>query len=54
MNSTKLPHRINETASPTQLAPNSEALTWDDFMIGLSTDIPVTEARASLGRLLQE
>ena len=54
MTSTKLPHEINETARPTQLNPNSEALTWDDFMIGLSEDIPVTEALTSLGRLLQE
>lgn len=54
MNEKKPTHASRHMTSPAQTVLNAGALTWDDFMLGLSEEHPIAETRASLGRLLQE
>lgn len=54
MNEKKPAHASRHIASPAQTALNPGALTWDDFMLGVSEENPIVETRASLGRLFQE
>ena len=54
MNEKKPAHASRHIASPAQKALNPGALTWDDFMSGVSEENPIVETRASLGRLFQE
>ena len=54
MNEKKTAHASHHITPPAQTALNAGALTWDDFMLGVSEENPIAETRASLGRLFQE